>query len=32
MQLENGDFRIDKEETDRIRKEIEDLVNELFKD
>jgi Protein of unknown function (DUF3006) len=30
--LENGYFRIDKEETDKRRKEIEDLMNELFED
>jgi Protein of unknown function (DUF3006) len=30
--LENGHFRVDKEETDRRRKEIEDLMNELFED
>jgi Protein of unknown function (DUF3006) len=30
--LENGHFRVDKKETDRRRKEIEDLMNELFED
>jgi hypothetical protein len=30
--LENGHFRVDKEETDKRRKEIEDLMNELFED
>jgi 3-phosphoglycerate kinase len=30
--LENGRFRVDKEETDKRRKEIEDLMNELFED
>jgi Protein of unknown function (DUF3006) len=30
--LENGHFRVNKDETDRRRKEIEDLMNELFED
>ncbi|ARP44588.1 MULTISPECIES: DUF3006 domain-containing protein [Anoxybacillaceae] len=30
--LENGHFRVDKEDTDKRRKEIEDLMNELFED
>jgi translation initiation factor 6 (eIF-6) len=30
--LENGHFLVNKEETDKRRKEIEDLMNELFED
>jgi hypothetical protein len=30
--FENGHFLVDKEETDKRRKEIEDLMNELFED
>jgi hypothetical protein len=30
--LENGHFRVEKEENDKRRKEIEDLINELFED
>jgi hypothetical protein len=30
--LENGKFRVDKKETEKRRKEIEDLMNELFDD
>lgn len=30
--LENGHFRVDKQETNKRRKEIEDLMNELFED
>jgi hypothetical protein len=30
--LENGKFRVDKKETEKRRKEIEDLMNEVFDD
>jgi hypothetical protein len=30
--LENGHFRVDKEETDKRRKEIEELMNEVWED
>lgn len=32
MKLENGRFRLDKKETEKRRKEIENLMNGLFKD
>jgi hypothetical protein len=32
MKLENGRFRVDKKETEKRRKEIENLMNGLFKD
>ncbi|MGJ7036182.1 MULTISPECIES: hypothetical protein [Anoxybacillus] len=30
--MENGHFRVDKEETDKRRKEIEELMNEVRED